>query len=186
MRRRGTRTLILFTVAALCVGSAAASTIAVGYISWDVNFPANAGEFDIVNVTGPNAAPPTFPITTLVSLSNLTLMVNFVGGGSTTYGPTSGYFSLDPDGESLDGTAIPIGGTNPEPLSATLTGTFSPTSISDPGADHILPAFSVTFSDAPNLVDGDLGVIYATEGTGGVTPEPGSWLLLAIGLVGLP
>jgi hypothetical protein len=151
-----------------------------------VNFPANAGEFDIVNVTGPNAAPPTFPITTLVSLSNLTLMVNFVGGGSTTFGPASGYFSLDPDGESLDGTAIPIGGTNPEPLSATLTGTFSPTSIDDPGADSILPAFSATLSDAPNLVDGDLGVIYATEGTvTGTTPEPGSWALLAIGLVGL-
>jgi hypothetical protein len=185
MRQLGTRALILFTVAALCVGSAAASTIAVGYMSWDVNFPGNAGAFDIVNLTGPNAAPSTFPITTLVNLTSLTLVVHFVGGGSATYGPTSGYFSLDPDGESLDGTAIPIGGTNPEPLSATLTGTFSPTSISDPGADHILPAFSVTFSDAPNLVDGDLGVIYATEGTGGVTPEPGSWILLAIGLVGL-
>ena len=186
MRQLGTRTLILLAVAALCVGSAAASTIAVGYISWDVNFPGNAGAFDIVNLTGPNAAPPTFPITTLVSLSNLTLMVNFVGGGSTTYLPASGYFSLDPDGESLDGTAIPIGGTNPSPLSATLTGTFSPTAISDPGADHILSAFSVTFSDAPHLVDGDLGVIMATEGTGtGTVPEPGTWVLLAIGLVGL-
>jgi hypothetical protein len=175
-------------VAALCVGNAAAGTIPVGYVSWDVNFPGNAGQFDITNLSGPvNSAPPTFPITTLVNLSSLSLTVDFVGGGTTVFG--SSYFSLAIDGESFNGTAIPIGGTNPEPIDATLTGTFSPTSINDPGPDTILPSFSVTFSDTPFLVDGDLGVIYATEGSAppppppGV-PEPGTWLMLATGLAG--
>ena len=180
------RVVFFFTLAALCATTALAGTVAVGYVSWDVNFPGNAGEFDITNLTGPNSAGPTFPITTTLNLSNLNLVVDFVGGSTATFGPSSGYFSLAPDGESFDGTAIPIGGTNPEPLSATLTGTFSPLTISDPGTDHILSTFTVSFSDTPNLVDGDLGVIYATEGgetTG--TPEPGTWMLLAMGLVGL-
>jgi hypothetical protein len=180
------RSVLFFALAALVATSAFAGTVAVGYVSWDVTFPGNAGQFDIVNLSGPNAAPPTFPILTELNLSNLNLVVHFVGGSSTTFGPGSGYFSLSPDGESFNGTAIPLGGTNPQPLSATLTGNFSPTSILDPGADSILPTFSVTFSDTPNLVDGDLGVIYATEGTSTTgTPEPGTWMFLATGLAGL-
>lgn len=172
-------TLSLIVLLALgCVG-AWANAIPVGYISWDVIFPGNAGQFDIINLTGPNSVPPTFPVVTTVSLSNLDLVVDFVGGGSTTYGPSSGYFTLGADGESFNGTAIPIGGTNPEPMSATLTGTFSPLSISDPGPDTILSTFSVTFSDTPFLLDGDFGVIYATEGstTGTTVPEPSSLAL---------
>ena len=154
-------------------------TLFQSVILWDVIFPGNAGQFDIINLTGPNSVPPTFPVVTTVSLSNLDLVVDFVGGGSTTYGPSSGYFTLGADGESFNGTAIPIGGTNPEPMSATLTGTFSPLSISDPGPDTILSTFSVTFSDTPFLLDGDFGVIYATEGstTGTTVPEPSSLAL---------
>ena len=54
----------------------------VAVLSWDVIFPGNAGEFDILNLTGPNALSPIFPITSAVKLTNLTLTVNF--GGATT------------------------------------------------------------------------------------------------------
>jgi hypothetical protein len=174
---------LLLGLITLC-GTVAASQIPAGILTWDVNFPGNAGQFDITNFTGPNSSAPDFPITTTLNLASLSLDVIFVGGGSTVFG--SSYFSLDIDGESLDGTAIPIGGTNPEPVSATLTGTFSPTSILDPGPDTIVPSFSVSFSDTPFLVDGDFGIINATEATSTPgTPEPGTTVLLAGGLLAL-
>ena len=176
---------VLCGLAMLYTGIAAAGIVPVGYVSWDIVFPGNAGQFDITNLTGANSAPPVFPITNEVSLSSLTLVVDFVGGGSETFGPASGYFTLAPDGESFTGSAIPIGGTNPQPISAMLTGTFSPTSVVDPGPDTISPNFSLTFSDAPNLVDGDFGIIYATQTSGSVTPEPGTWMLLAMGTLAL-
>jgi hypothetical protein len=184
MQHIARRASILLGAAVLLVSTAAATQIPVGYISWDVNFPGNAGQFDIVNLTGPlNDAPPTFPVTNVVNLSSLSLTVNFVGGGTATYG--SSYFTLAPDGESFNGTAIPIGGTNPEPVSATLTGLFSPTSISDPSAVTIQASFTATDSDSPNLVDGDIAVIYATTAASGGAPEPGTWMLLAMGVIGL-
>jgi hypothetical protein len=167
-------------------------TVPVGYVSWDVNFPGNAGQFDITNLSGPNALPAGgFPITSQVDLTSLSLTVNFQDG-STVIEPSS-YFTLSSDGESWDGTAIPIGGTNPLPISATLSGDFVETSITDPGADTIEPGFSVTISPAtpPTLQDGDFGVILATECTpgscssGSSIPEPTSWPVLAVGSVAL-
>jgi hypothetical protein len=151
-----------------------------------VNFPGNAGEFDIVNQTGPNSSTfpdTTFPISSTLSLSSLTLVVTF-SNSSTVTEPLS-YFALSPDGESFDGSAIPIGGTNPLPVSATLTGDFSSTSITvnSGGAPvSILPTFSVTLSDSPTLVDQDLAVIYATTGSSSSTPEPGTWISVMLGL----
>ncbi len=185
IRRSG----VFLGLAALWATAATAGNIPVGYMSWDVNFPGNAGQFDISNDTGVNSSPfpdPTFPIssTLLLDPASLSLTVDFAGGGTTVYGPA--YFTLDADGQSLDCNAIPIGGTNPEPIDATLTGNFLSTSITlnDGSTTTINAAFSpVSFSDSPNLVDGDLGVIYATTGTTrGGTPEPSTWLLLALGL----
>jgi hypothetical protein len=173
----------------VCCATAAAQTYGAGYISWDVTFPGEAGQFDITNLTGPNNSGDTFfPITTELELSDLSLLVDFAGGSSETFGPLSGYFSLSPDGESFNGAAIPIGGTNPEPIDATLTGTFSATTVALDAAEGggsvtINPTFSVSFSDTPNLVDGDLGIIYATTATTSATPEPGTWLMMATGLV---
>jgi len=153
-----------------------------------VTFPGEAGEFDIGNLTGPNNSGDTsFPVTTELELSNLSLMVNFAGGSSETFGPLSGYFSLLPDGESFNGTSIPIGGTNPEPISATLSGNFSTTTISLDAAEgggtiNIKPTFAVSFSDTPNLVDGDNAIIYVRTVVS-ATPEPGTWMMMATGLV---
>jgi hypothetical protein len=186
---RITRVCAFVLGAVVCCATAAAQTYGAGYISWDVTFPGEAGQFDITNLTGPNNSGDTFfPITTELELSNLSLLVDFAGGSSETFGPLSGYFSLGPDGESLNGTAIPIGGTNPEPIDATLTGTFSTTTVALDAAEGggsvtINPTFSVSFSDTPNLVDGDLGIIYATTAVSSATPEPGTWLMLASGLV---
>ena len=169
---------------AVCATAGFGELIPVGYVSWDVAFPGNAGEFDIINQTGPNSSVfpnTTFPITTTLSLSSLLLVVHFDDGATTVDG--SSYFTLSGDGESFNGTAIPIGGTNPLPTSATLTGDFSPTTVTvNPDRTvTILPTFSTTLVDSPNLVDGDLGIIYATTATSAV-PEPGLRILLTIAL----
>ena len=168
--------------------SASAANIAAGFIAWDVNFPGNAAEFDIINQTGPNAsiAPDsTFPITSELALSGLGLTVHFSNGSTMVFGPS--YFTLGSDGESFNGSPIPIGGTNPLPTSATLTGNFSPLAItlnSGGGSQSILSGFSstVTPSSGSTLADGDLALINVTTATVTTTvPEPGTWLLTILG-----
>jgi len=183
--RCGLSLVAVVIAVAACSATAKAGTIPVGYLSWDVDFPANAGEFDIVNETGPNSSvfpDTTFPITNILNLSALSLTVHFNNGSTVV--EASSYFSLSPDGESFNGTPIPIGGTNPIPVSATLTGNFSPLTVtlnSGGGPQSILPGFTTTDSDSPTLVDGDLSIIYATTGTSSV-PEPATCTFLAIGL----
>lgn len=88
-----------------------------------------------------------------------------VTAAATVVYPPGTYFTLAPDGESYNGMAIPIGGTNPTPTGATLTGSFSPMTVNTAsGAVTVLSAFTVTFSDSPTLADGDFGVIDATSG----------------------
>lgn len=168
--------LTLFSVAA------SAEEIPVGYVSYDVTTPGSSAQFDITNETGPNSSPfpdPSFPITTSVNLSSLSLTVDFSNGSTVTEG--SSYFTLNADGLSYSGNPIGIGGTNPQPTSATLTGSFSPTTITlnDGSTETIESTFSASISPSspPDLADGDLAVIYATT-TALTTPEPGSWLLL--------
>src|ERR1700730_12715596 len=79
--------------------AARASIIPIGFVSWDVNFPGNAGQFDISNETGPNSTPfpdTTFPVLTSVDLGSLALTVDFANGSSRTFG--SSYFTLGFDG----------------------------------------------------------------------------------------
>ena len=174
----------LFILAALSTALGLSSTVNVGYISFDLTFPANVGEFDIVNATGPNSTPspdPTFPITNSVSLSNLTLVVNFQTGPAITYGPASGYFTLDSDGLSFDGA--PNFNIALDPItSAVLTGTYNTTvlTLNDGSMITVKPSFSVTITDpAGSLQDGDFGVLTASTTT---TPEPAVWLLLSSAL----
>jgi hypothetical protein len=179
--------VLSFGLLALC-STATSAQIPLGYLSWDVTLPGLAGQFDIVNLTGANASPPDFPITTALHLSGLSLSVSFTGGGSHIY--TTSDFTLNPDGLSFDGPSIPIGGTNPLPLSAMLTGMLTPTTsvnVSGLGTTNLDSAFSVALSNgtAP-LADGNLAVINAaTAAAGGSVPEPQTWMLLGSGVVAL-
>src|ERR1700730_8104606 len=118
-------------VAALFVSSMAfGALIPIGFINWNVHAPGSAGSFDIINQTGPNSTAfpdTTWPVVTPVSLGSLSLLVDFTNGTSHTY--PSSYFTLAADGLSWNGGDIPIGGANPLPKDATLTGTFTPTTI---------------------------------------------------------
>jgi hypothetical protein len=177
--------LAVFAACAVCASSALATTIPLGYVGWYVDIPGSTGSFNIFNGSGSNSLPPDFPITTALSLSSLSLTVHFAGGGTTVYG--SSYFTPNLDGLSFDGSDIAIGGGNPLPIDATLTGSFSATSIlvDTLGAVSILPTFSATIlpSDGnTTLSDFDFAYINVetTAGTGGTTPEPSSLLLAGL------
>lgn len=165
--------LLLFSYAAL------ADNYAAGYMSYDVTGTGTAA-FDIYNGTGPNSFPPDFPITTSVDLLNLSLTVHF-SDGSTVTEPSS-YFSSALDGLSWNGSDIGVGGVNPQPTQATLTGTFSPTTIdvNGVGTVGINPNFSLTIlpSSGSTLQDGDFAILDATSATTSAVPEVNSWVLL--------
>src|SRR5262249_405491 len=94
---RGRWFIALTVILTACVFSATGSAgdFAGGFLSWDVNFPGNSGQFDIVNQTGPNSSSfpdTTFPISNSLNLSGLSLVVHF-SNGSTVTEPGS-YFTL--------------------------------------------------------------------------------------------
>lgn len=159
--------------------AAFADNYTVGFLSYDLTGTDTAA-FDIANLTGSNALPPDFPILTTVNLSSLSLTVHF-SDGSTVTEPSS-YFSLALDGQSFNGSDIGVGGTNPLPTEATLTGSFSPTTINVDGVGtvDINPTFSLTLlpSSGPDLADGDLAIIFATTAGTSTVPEANSWFLL--------
>jgi hypothetical protein len=165
--------------------SSHAAVLNIGDISWDITFPGNSGTFDIANFTGADELAPDFPVATPVHLSSLSLLVHFSNGSATTFG--SSYFTLAADGLSFDGNPIAIGGTNPKPISATLTGFFSPTTlnVTGSGTQTIDSSLSATIlpSSGTTLADGDLALLVA--GPPGVVvsgaPEPSSALLLIAG-----
>jgi hypothetical protein len=160
--------------------SAGATSIAVGYVSYDVTSGTTA-QFDVANLTGPNALAPDFPVATPLTFTALNLLVTFSDGTTHTFGLSD--FTLSVDGLSLDGPTVAIGGIA-LPVAATLSGLFSPTTI-DPGTGtpmDIDAAFTpVTLGDVhgPALDDGTVGVLYVHEPRTVTVPEPSSaWLLL--------
>jgi hypothetical protein len=169
--------LLLCAVALSTIASA--DLLPIGYISYDITSPGSTAAFDIVNFSGPNSSDPTWPVATSEHLSGLSLTVSYTSGPDSLFGPA--YFSLAPGGLSFFGGVIPIGGANPQPTSAILTGTFLDTfvTLTDATTRTIDSTFTATItpSSGPTLADGDLAVIYATTSSGTV-PEPGSWILL--------
>lgn len=188
-----------FTTLTIGVFSATAysSTVDVGTAAFNVtNSP--LAEVDLVNLTGVNSNPD-FPITTAVSFSNLTLTVDFQTGSPETFGSSSGYFTSDSlNPFNFDGADI--FNTSSDPVTqVTVTGDFSPTSVTITGmtgVQTITSTFSATITDSSGVLgDGDFALI--TTSTGGVTPpppppppppttpEPGTYMLLGIGFLAL-
>jgi hypothetical protein len=179
----------MFVIATLSISARASdfpagSLIPIGYISYDVT-GTNVAQFDIVNLTGANASSPgdlSFPITTPLSFSDLSLVVDFSGGQSKTFG--SSYFTLDSDGFDFDGEQLSTLSGWPTGLlgatSAVLTGDISTLNVTlnDGTTEPLSNAFSATIADPSGLQDTDLAIINAT-----VTPEPATWTLLGMGLL---
>jgi hypothetical protein len=76
-------------------------TTPIGIVAWDLIFPGNAGQFDITNLTGSNSLPPDFPMTTLVTFSDLKLVVNFNNGSVETFVAASGAGAVPEPSTSL-------------------------------------------------------------------------------------
>lgn len=174
IRWLGTCAVLLFSQLA------AASPIAIGYMSFDVTSGTTA-QFDVANLTGTNALAPDFPVLTPLAFTSLNLLVTFSDGSTHAFGLAD--FTLSADGMSLDGPTVAIGGTT-LPVAATLSGLVNPASI-DPGTGTMMDidaAFTpVTLGDAngPALDDGTLGILYVHEPRTGSVPEPSSaWLVL--------
>ncbi len=101
------RTLLLVvTSVGLFSTFALAGEVPIGFMSYDV-VGTNEAQFDVTNQTGINSSTfpdMTWPVTTPVPLLVTSLVVNFQSGPPQTFGP--GYFTLNPDGLSLDGTPL--------------------------------------------------------------------------------
>ena len=103
MYRALIRLVVVFAVATFSL-TAFATDIPIGFLSYDVT-GTNVAQFDIVNLTGANSSgDASFPVTTSVMLSSLSLTVDFLGGTSHTF--DSSYFTLDADGLSFDGEQL--------------------------------------------------------------------------------
>ena len=185
MRHAFTRALLLVALISLMAVAASADSIAVGIFSFDVT-GLNTLQFDITNQTGPNSSPfpdTTFPVSSSVFLSSLSLTVNFANGTTQTFG--SSYFTLGPDGLSFSGNPL---STLNAITSATLTGKFSTTTfnLNNGTSVTVLQGFTVTITDPSGgpLQDGDFGIIFASTGKG-TTPEPETWTLMGTGLASL-
>lgn len=151
----------------------------MGFISWDVTIPGATAQFDIANETGPNSSyDATAPVTSRVRFQDLALTVDFSDDSERRFDYV--VFLLNPfDGLSFESPVIPIGGGNPQPLRAVLTGTFSTDAITEfDGAVYvILPGFSsVVFDQGLPLTDGSGAIIFAQTVTGTISPEPSTFI----------
>jgi len=170
-------TILMFSLAVM------ASPVPLGYISYNLTDPGFA-QFFVLNQTGPNSSPfpdPTWPISTSINLSSLSLTLTDSMGGTTTFG--SGFFSLALDGLSFDG---PIVGSTNTYVMGVLTGMLSPTTftLNDGSTFNAQPTFSATITNSSGLQDGDFAIIYANP-VSSTTPEPATLFMVGTGLLGV-
>jgi hypothetical protein len=202
MTRRLPQFFILSAVMAgfAAMASAGAIEVGAGILSYDVVAPSD-DQFDITNLTGLDALPTDFPITTPLTFTITSLTVNFTSGPALVL-PGADFAEVDAE-DDIDCIAGACNLFGDSITSAVLLGTFSPTTgiAGLPSGTSILPAFSdpngdtgsmITPSVGDTLVAGtDLSIISATVGTASSTvPEPSAFALagigfLLLGLVGL-
>ena len=154
---------------------AKADTIPAGTFSFDLLQIGPSGSvfgFDVFNGTQPGGGSP---VATFVDFVSLTLTITLTGGGTMTVPLTA----TDPFGDFSTGALFSSG----QILSATLTGTFAPTTITL--ADGTVVIVDATLSAALNgsgaLQGGELVTINATILE--TVPEPSTLLLLSLPLL---
>jgi hypothetical protein len=135
--------------------------------------------FNILNLTGSDSSsfPDTsFPVTTSVPFSDLTLYINFANGTAEEFLPSSDYFSSSGVGQQeFDLATDPIG-------SAIVTGTFGETALTlnDGSRARIDSDFgAIMVNPVGNLRSDDFATVV---GSTVLTPEPGLDAMLAAGL----
>src|SRR5262245_4310153 len=129
MRRSSLIALVLLIAIGCLPRVASATSIDIGILSFDADVLSSGTlTFDITNLTGLNALPPDYPITTPLTITVTSLTANKSGGGTLTL--LGSDFTGSPDLQcSVAGDAA-IGGCNFAAYvltSATITGTLSPT-----------------------------------------------------------
>jgi hypothetical protein len=188
------KVLILLFVMSCCAMLANADLIPVGELTFDASTPTALAAFDITNLTGGNALPPDFPITTQLTITVTSLVADLQGGGTLTLSGND-FIVVDPQGDvncTVTGDAG-SGGCDLSAynlVSATITGTLSPVSGLaglPAGVTGIKGSFTTTITPNPGcpssttLTPGcDIAVIDAVT-----VPEPATWTLLCIVLAGL-
>jgi PEP-CTERM motif-containing protein len=174
-----TRVFLLAIFVGLVSVAARADTVPVGVLSFD-NLGQGSGAtygLDIFNATQAGGGSD---VSTFLSFANLSAVVTFADGSMTT----ENFAASDMSGDSSTGGLFALG----DVISATLTGRFNPLTVmlSDGSEVTIDSAFTTTLTD-PNgpLADGDFAYINVnTSPIVAGAPEPGTWELLLLGLVG--
>jgi len=176
---------------------ASATPIQIGLFSFDTG-TVTGDSFSISNLTGLGALPPDFPLDTLIAFDVTNLSATLSGGGTLTVDGSA--FTSDAAG-NVNCTQPGDAGTGDcnfaayELLSATITGTLTPTSgLTGLPAGYvgIESAFTATLTPGCGtfLTAGcDAIIIEATlvPDTSGPAPvpEPSTAILLALGIGGL-